>query len=376
MGIEIDDEWAAELAEQERDRQRKAEPPPELGEGEFLAWRSPRTDAGGPTSLDNPLWHWLVRSRHSAYSANQEFAGPSSFEAGPMWCFDRYGRSETALPDGRVVHVAGEHEDHYDPDFFIYNDVVIVDVDGRISIHGYGHDVFPPTDFHSATLVNKALYIIGNLGHSAQRIVGKTPVFRIDIETLVITEMPSHGDAPGWISRHSAELDADMRSIIVSGGEVMTAEGRSFQENLDRWSFDLESARWTRLTALDWQRWTMLRVDRKPNRLWDTRHERWLEKHAHLGLESGWRFEEPPDFDALDRLYRPDEDSPPVEEGIGHEVYIAVVDGVRVRFTEDRWLVHAIVEGRLGDDRLKELQQATLTTLGRLDASVWEIEAQ
>lgn len=67
-------EYAAEVAAEEADRQRKAEPPPALGRTEFLSWRSPREAQKGPTLLDNPLWHWLVRTRHSAYSANNAFA--------------------------------------------------------------------------------------------------------------------------------------------------------------------------------------------------------------------------------------------------------------------------------------------------------------
>ena len=75
--------------------------------------------------MNNPVWEWLVRCRVSAYWANEEFNGPSSFEAGPCWCFRRFGQSKTELPDGRVVLIGGEHEDSYDPDFYIYNDVVV-----------------------------------------------------------------------------------------------------------------------------------------------------------------------------------------------------------------------------------------------------------
>ena len=204
-----DDEWAAEAAAEEADRQRKSEPPPEISREEFLAWRSPRTEPGGPVRLDNRLWQWLVRTGHNGYVANETFKGPSSFDAGPMWCFDRFGKSETPLPDGRVVHVGGEHEDYYDPDFFIYNDVVIVHPDRRIEIHGYGREVFPPTDFHSATLVGNGIFIVGCLGYEEQRVLGFTPVFRLDLETLDIAPVATHGEPPGWIHRHSAGLAAE-----------------------------------------------------------------------------------------------------------------------------------------------------------------------
>lgn len=39
----------------------------------------------------------------------------------PVRCFQRFGSTVTVLPDGRLVHIGGEHEDEYDPDFCIYN---------------------------------------------------------------------------------------------------------------------------------------------------------------------------------------------------------------------------------------------------------------
>ena len=373
---DFDAEWVAEAAEEVADRQRKAEPPPALDHAEFLTWRSPRAVNEGPTRLDNPLWRWLVRTGHSAYSANKAFDGPSAFEAGPMWCFDRFGKSETTLPDGRVVHIGGEHEDHYDPDFFIYNDVTLVDPDGSIAIHGYACDAFPPTDFHSAILVGDAIFVVGGLGYPEQRVVGHTPVFRLALDTMIITPLETSGEAPGWIHRHSAELTDHGREIVVRGGELWLGNDRSMHENIDAWSLDVATGRWTRLSSLDWQRWTMVRVDRKPNRLWDVRQELWHRDHAWAGLESYWRHDDAPDFEALAALYRINDATTAPEQGSEHNIYRVVIDGISVRFTEDRWAVLAMVEGRLSDARLDELQRATLATLQRLDASVWEIEPQ
>lgn len=372
---ELNNDWAAEAAEIEADRRRKAESPPSIDHAEFLAWRSPRMVVGSPTSLDNPLWHWLIRTRHSAYAANKAMGGPSSCEAGPMWCFDRFGKSETALPDGRVVHIGGEHEDFYDPDFFIYNDVTVVAPDGSIAIRGYAREVFPPTDFHSATLVGHAIFIVGCLGYPEQRVMGSTPVFRLALDSMTIEQVKTSGDAPGWIHRHSAELGPDGRTIVVRGGELWRGDNRSIEENIDAWSLDVETGCWMRLTTLDWQRWTMVRVDRKANRLWDVRQERWHRDHAWPGHQSYWRYPDEPDFEALDALYRLDPAAPAPEQDVAN-VFRVVVDGVPVKFTEDRWSVHALVEGRLSDERLKQLQDETLATLQRLDASDWEIEPE
>jgi hypothetical protein len=91
-------------------------------------------------------------------------------------------------------------------------------------------------------------------------------------------------------------------------------------------------------------------------------------------LESHWKHDDKPDFEALAVLYRLDETAPPPEQGSEHNVYRVTIDGVPVRFTEDSLAVQAMVEGRLSRARLEELQRQTLTTLQRLDAGEWEIE--
>lgn len=373
----LEAEWAAEAAEaaEEADRLRKSEPPPDLSRGEFLAWRSPRRVSHNPTRLDNPLWHWLVRTRWSAYQANEKLRGPSAFNAGPMWCFARYGMSQTLLPDCRVVHVGGEHEDHYDPDFCIYNDVTVIGPAGEIAVHGYPESEFPPTDFHTATLVGDSIVIIGCLGHPGQRVVGATPVFQLVLDTMRILRVDTCGSAPGWIREHTAALSDSGCEIVVRDGEVWRGDDRSMAENIDTWSLDLATARWTRQSALDWQRWTMLRVDRKPNRLWDLRQELWHREHAWSGLESYWKFSDEPDFAALAALYTPADGARSAKEGPEYNDYRVVVDGITLRFKEERFLVQAMVEGRLSDDRLAALQRRTLRLLERLDASEWEIES-
>jgi hypothetical protein len=147
------------------------------------------------------------------------------------------------------------------------------------------------------------------------------------------------------------------------------------QENIDSWSLDVTTSRWTRLTTLDWQRWTMLRIDRKPNRLYDVREELWRRDHGWPGMESYWKHDDKPNFEALAALYRIDATSPAPEQMSTYNVYRVYIDGVAVRFTEDRWSVNALVEGRLTDGRLDELQSKTLATLRQIDSADWEIES-
>ncbi len=118
----------------------------------------------------------MVRLGCNAYTARKHFHVESIFDSlGPVWCNERFGASLTELPDGRFVQIGGEHEDFYDPDFCIYNDVIVFDGKGNFQIYGYSRETFPPTDFHSATLVGEFIYIVGSLGYVDERKIGTTP---------------------------------------------------------------------------------------------------------------------------------------------------------------------------------------------------------
>ena len=234
----------------------------EVRRDEFLAQRSPRRGTANPERMAMPVWEWLVRTRLSAYEANQQFDGPDVHEAGPGWSFDRFGCSRTELPDGRIVRIAGEHEDGYDPDFYIYSDVVVCHPDGRVEIFGYPEDAFPPTDFHSATLDEgrQCIWIVGNLGYPEQRRPDETPVYRLDLNSFAIAPVATTGDLPGWLHRHGAELADDGRRLVVSRGITVDEDDDLF-DSIDDWSLDLETLAWTRLTAREFQQWSIERVD-------------------------------------------------------------------------------------------------------------------
>ncbi|MEM9236103.1 MAG: hypothetical protein AAGB14_04940, partial [Verrucomicrobiota bacterium] len=179
----------------------------------FSQWRDARRGSTPAENLTNPYWVWLIRSEESSWAANEHFGGPSSFGGNPCWSADRFGQSSTLLPDGRQISIAGEHEDHYDPDFFIYNDIFIHHPDDRIEILGFPIETFPPTDFHSATLFEDEIIVIGNLGYPDQRQVGSTQVLRVSPSDWSIQTQVTNGKGPGWISSHEASLEGD--SIII-----------------------------------------------------------------------------------------------------------------------------------------------------------------
>lgn len=194
-----------------------------------------------------PYWEAMIRCGISAYGARQQFDKPYDVFREPVWCANRFGQSLTLLSDGRAIQIGGEHEDSYDPDFCIYNDVFVYELDGTISIYGYPESVFPPTDFHTATLIGDYLYIIGALGYYGSRRFGETPVYRLNIHTLQIERIETRGDAPGWISRH--------RATALGSSAIRIWEGIVIRDNDDKaadtnnpctFLLDLEQQRWMR----------------------------------------------------------------------------------------------------------------------------------
>jgi hypothetical protein len=96
-----------------------------------------------PEVVTSPYYESLIRMKMGAYSARtffiKYFNTPESKLTDyqlylsqcsePFWTFSRVGKSITKLSDGREIHIGGEHEDYYDPDFCIYNDVICMNTD-------------------------------------------------------------------------------------------------------------------------------------------------------------------------------------------------------------------------------------------------------
>ncbi|MCB1744960.1 MAG: hypothetical protein KDK91_31630, partial [Gammaproteobacteria bacterium] len=266
-------------------------------------------------------------------------------------------------------------EDYYDPDFFIYNDVTVVGQEGAIAIYGYPEQDFPPTDFHTATLVGDSIFIVGRLGYRESRSPQQTPVLKLSLHSMRVEAVTTTGEVPGWIYRHEARLCDDGYTIVVSGGERWLGDDRATLENIDNWALDTREAKWHRLTTLDWQQWVMRRVDKGPNRMWEVRNAKWNRQHAHLGLDDNWNYADEPDLASLEKLYRDRGDDEPVVQGDNVGEYRVQVDGLRVRIKEEQFWVSVIVEGRLSPERLAQYQATTLSLLERIDGAPYEIEA-
>ncbi len=211
---------------------------------QYRRGRTRRFGAGtsNPEEFSEPFWEGMIRAGVIAYQGALRFGDGSNALRQPVWCAQRFGQSFTILPDGRIVQIGGEHEDSYDPDFCIYNDVFLHEPDGAIRIFGYPEAVFPPTDFHTATLVDDSIYIIGSLGYQGTRQFGTTPIYRLDTKTFRMTKVDAGGEAPGWIYKHRATLRGS-EEIVVSGGTIVTWDGRKEVNSENQRSFVLNVRR-------------------------------------------------------------------------------------------------------------------------------------
>lgn len=216
---------------------------------EFHSGRSRRYGTANPELMNVSFWNAMVRNGWNAWKAANHFGHDSYGLDDPVWCHHRFGMSLTALPDGRWVQISGEHEDGYDPDFCIYNDVIVHDGHGGFQIYGYPKEVFPPTDFHSATLVGEWIYIIGNLGYPEMREASgyETPVFRLHTGDWHIEKVETHGESPGWIHKHQAKLDGDSIRVFQGMRYFVTDKGKEkFQGLTGSYELNLTSGTWNR----------------------------------------------------------------------------------------------------------------------------------
>jgi hypothetical protein len=345
----------------------------------FRKWRAPRFGQSNPERMNNPVWEWLVRSRKTAYWLTQHFREPSALEVGPGWCFQRFGGTETILPDSRKVLIGGEHEDYYDPDFQIYNDVVVLHRGGGLDIFGYPPEVFPPTDFHSATSAAGRIFIIGGLGYPEPRKAAVTPVYCLDLQTFAISPFATSGPAPGGIHEHAAELEPDGKSITLRGGCVDTVR------NINDWRLRLDTGLWEQLTKNVWQVWKVRRKDGELLHLWQIRSHLALQSmgQLHLLTEKMRKLEEQFDIPTLEeqiggsidaeaasQLFQPPVDCAMAPDTGLFNVHCLRISGVTVRYEESLQEIEVAFEGALPQKVINSVVQDLATKLTRLEGSL------
>jgi hypothetical protein len=204
-----------------------------------------RVGTRNPERIEDLFWHFKVAQElatrgllskqqmevaRQAWKQANKNKGISDGVIHPLWSFRRHGQTQTTLPDGRMLFVAGEHEDAYDRATFSSTMMSWCwGQDGRIEIFAYPESIFPPTDFHSATLIGAEIIMIGSLGYPGQRRYGSTQVVRLDTKTLRVSMLNTTGEAPGWTHKHEAER-SESNGVSISGGVVLQlTQGRVAQ---------------------------------------------------------------------------------------------------------------------------------------------------
>jgi hypothetical protein len=254
----------------------------------FDQQRRPRYGKSNPERMQLAFWDWMIagdqqsknqdegplrdigllmregklKSSMGPYRARDLFNVPP--EDGPIWTFDRMGATCSQVGDGRVIWIGGEHEDFYDPDFCIYNDVVVFD-GKEFQIYGYPKEIFPPTDFHSATSTSDRIVIVGGLRYQDTRRSGETPVYLLDTSNYKMEQLPTSGQKPGWLYKHDAKFDSPS-SITIGGGEVYEEfNGRKrYRRNFEEYTLNINTGEWKQLTYRNWLQFFIRQANDRP----------------------------------------------------------------------------------------------------------------
>ena len=343
---------------------------------QFSQWCKPRRGTLNPEIMTNPVWATLVENKYHPYKAHKTYGVGD--KQSPGWCFSRYGQSETRLSDGSAIYIGGEHEDHYDEDFYIYNDVIVKSPDGRTLIYGYPKEVFPPTDSHSATLINGKIYIIGCIGYPEQRNVADTPVYVLSLDDYSISRFKTSGTAPNWLYKHSARFVREENAIYCEGGKIENIEISELVENITTWRLCLTSGIWTAVEKKPWSSWRLIREDNQGNNLYaisrvisserSGRKDKYSEAYRAELIQKNCSF----DAAAYQSRYTPpiDHDVIPNVEYRSHKISI---DGVIVRYEEGGYDITVTVEGELPESVIATLKAHGLAAFSKLEATTYKI---
>jgi hypothetical protein len=196
-----------------------------------------------PSMYCNPFYSHMIKEGLSPFDF--KYAYDLDYNAYcPIFTFlPRIGMSQTSLPSlGFTVFIGGEYDDYYDPDFLIYNDVIVRYDDGTIKHFGYPEDVFPCTDFHSATYypADNCIYIIGGIGYNSPKdgVKKDTPVFKLELRTFEISKVDFLGENPGWIHHHEAKLKGNKIWVFLNGkrtkGFYLDLETRTWGKKISK----------------------------------------------------------------------------------------------------------------------------------------------
>lgn len=213
-------------------------PPPSITRDVFAAGYRVRFGQANPERVDPLFWQAQMRSCKSGAAAKAASIGTEIRTQGPIWSFDRVGRSATKLPSGDWLLIGGHQGDPNDPNYAIHNDVTIVSPAGAIRHFVYPPSIFPPTSFHTATCVDAGVWIIGGRGYRRDGMAGVTSVTWLSLDDFSMNPLRTFAQKPGAIYGHKARL---VDGAIYVGGGKSFPDGKPMRKSL---VLDLASRAW------------------------------------------------------------------------------------------------------------------------------------
>lgn len=235
---------------------------PTISEQEYGMWMGARRGTEHAQLVSNRYWHASILGQyHKFEQAQEDWWMKNKRYATPQWHFCRFGHTETLLPNCSLFLIAGEFEDWYDPDFYIYNDVIEWQLGKLPEIYCYPSTDFPPTDFHTTVSVDNGnrLIIIGSLGYHDERDEDHIQVLQLDVSSRRIEKIKCIGDDPGWMDSVDASVRSDGKILVKDGWKRCS----STLVNVEEYVLDPNTWKWEQLTNRNWHRIVISRKDSK-----------------------------------------------------------------------------------------------------------------
>ena len=294
------------------------------------------------------IFQWIIENKIQPYQLKQLLEKQNIEIKSPLWTFSgRMGQLLTELPDGMKVYIAGEYEDFYDPDFKIYNDIVIEKPNGEIELWNYPKAQFPPTDFYAAHYDEQthSIFLIGNLGYPETRKEGITQVLKVKLKSMDIERLECFGQVPSWLNHHEMSVINDDELIFYNGYVI---KEKKYLRNLYTWKLNLRTLEWTFPEQILFDHWTLKSKNyygfplfECSQLLWDEKH--WKdEKFEQTKVEIIERYGMLPDYKTYSQLFYPFEDTQISHDECEYRKHICSSQGYTFYCFEDDDLIEVI----------------------------------
>jgi hypothetical protein len=164
--------------------------------------------------------------------------------------------------DGRVVYLGGDHEDSYDPDFCIYNDVVVfgpktelrcMDIQKRFSCRStFTRPLSSATESSSLVVW-------------ATQTLAAWAIHRYMSLTCQVFALPRSRPRGRCQAGSSSTVRNSNREVLSSirGGELIEERGggQRYRRNVEDYALDVGSGVWRRLTNRNWRQFSIRQED-------------------------------------------------------------------------------------------------------------------